>query len=155
MKQNHDQPQVLEDGAAVPGHVSRRRSASRPPGGEQPGIAIRRRNAVLASLEAIRAIDPRITTGNVIAFLYVCENEGICVTDLATLCGLSVPTTSRSVRRLGRRGVRGALPPYLGLVEISDSVSDASSRSLRLSPAGEALAVQIDRLIDAQVRIRD
>ena len=88
----------------------------------------RRRDTVLAGLEEFRRIDPGITVTGIVTFLYVCENEGISMTELASVAGLGdVDLGSRgyvvaalialtwlvsvAVWRLGRIEQRWALPP--------------------------------------------
>src|SRR5215217_4375573 len=93
---------------------------------------VRRRSTILAAIEAFRRLDRGISLTNVLVFLYVAENEGLSVSELALASQLTSSTASRSVRSLGRRGARGALPPYLGLVELCATGPARNSRTLRL-----------------------
>lgn len=113
----------------------------------------RRRNSILAALETLRALDPNITVNNLIAFLYVAENPGLNVSELAAICGLNKPTASRAVRALASAEEPGALPPYLGLVRLCRDGPAKNSRTLRLTEAGDALCGRLERLIDAAVPI--
>ena len=107
----------------------------------------RRRNTVLAALETFRSLDPGVTINNMLVLLYVAENQGLNVTELAAICGLNTPTASRTVRALASPGERGALPPYLGLIKLCRDGPAKNSRTLRLTPAGEAVCARLERLI--------
>ncbi len=113
----------------------------------------RRRDTVLAAVETFRALDMGINVSNILVFLYVAENEGISVTELATISGLNKPTASRSVRALTQRGSRCALAPYLGLVELCAQGPARNSKTIRLTRQGRDLCARIDRLIANPVRI--
>ena len=62
---------------------------------------MRARNAVLQALHAFKALDPRISVNEVIAFLYAAENEGLTVQDMAQVARFTQSTASRSLRALG------------------------------------------------------
>lgn len=113
----------------------------------------RRRDTVLAAVETFRALDMGMNMSNILVFLYVAENEGISVTELATISGLKKPTASRSVRALTPRGSRCALPPYLGLVELCAQGPARNSKTMWLTQKGRDLCARIDRLIADPVRI--
>ena len=114
----------------------------------------RRRNSMLAALEIFREIDPGLTLNNIVVFLYVAENEGLNISELAAVAGLSTPTASRSARSLAPEGDRLALPPYLGLIRWCGDGPARSIRTLRLSPEGEDLRDQLERRIADAVPIR-
>lgn len=120
---------------------------------ESVGEVVRRRDTILAGLERFRQIDPNITVTNIVTFLYVCENEGISMTELAMVAQLGTATASRAVRSLGVEGDAGSLPPYLGLVEILAQGPKRNSKTLRLSPAGRELKDRLNQLIAAAVSI--
>ena len=113
----------------------------------------RRRDAVLAALEIFRALDVGITTNNIVTFLYLCENEGISVTELAALAGLNPATASRSIRSLAAPGARWSLPPHLGLIEVLGYGASRNSKTLRLTPLGVEVRDRINALIEQGVRI--
>jgi DNA-binding MarR family transcriptional regulator len=117
----------------------------------QPG---RRRNSILGALETLRTVDPGITLNNLLVFLYVAENEGLNVSELAIVCGLNKPTASRAARAMASRGEAGALPPYLGLVRLGREGPAKNSRTLRLTAAGEVLCARLEQLIVDAVPIR-
>jgi DNA-binding MarR family transcriptional regulator len=113
----------------------------------------RERNVVLEVLETLRDRDAGILLNSVIAFLYVAENEGIAVKDLAYLCRLNEATTSRAVRALAASNAPGALPPSLGLVVLVQNPRDARGRLIYLTDEGRALCRQIDTAILRAVTI--
>ena len=46
---------------------------------------MRARNSVLQALHLFKALDPRVSVNEVIAFLYAAENEGLTVQEVATV----------------------------------------------------------------------
>lgn len=118
-----------------------------------PALPARRRDTVLAALEIFRALDVGITTNNIVTFLYLCENEGISVTELAALAGLNPATASRSIRSLAAPGARWSLPPHLGLIEVLGYGASRNSKTLRLTPLGVEVRDRINALIEAGIRI--
>jgi DNA-binding MarR family transcriptional regulator len=109
----------------------------------------RRRNSCLAVLEQIRAIGFDVSLSETICFLYICENEGINVRELAQLAGLTPSSASRAARRLTTPDAPCALAPALGLVQLTIQASDRRGRILTLTPAGKSLRQTIDVLIAA------
>jgi len=116
-------------------------------------VRIRRRDAVLAALETFRGIHPAISLTSVRAFLYVAENPGINVTELALACDLTDAGASRVARALAGPAIERPLPPSLDLLECVTSAVDPRERLLWLSPRGQALAARIEQLIAAQTPI--
>jgi DNA-binding MarR family transcriptional regulator len=116
-------------------------------------VRIRRRDAVLAALESFRRIHPAISLTSVRAFLYVAENPGINVTELALACGLTDAGASRVARALAGPAIDRPLPPSLDLLDCVVGAVDPRERLLRLSPRGQALVERIEQLIAAQTPI--
>lgn len=116
-------------------------------------VRIRRRDAVLAALESFRRIHPAISLTSVRAFLYVAENPGINVTELALACDLTDAGASRVARALAGPAIDRPLPPSLDLLDCVISPVDPRERLLRLSPRGQALVERIEQLIAAQTPI--
>lgn len=114
---------------------------------------IRRRDTILAGLESFRGVDPGITVTGIVTFLYVCENEGISMTELASIAGLRTATASRAVRALGVPGARGSLPPSLGLVDVRNFGPHLNSKTLFLTDAGRDLKDRLNGLIRGAVTI--
>ena len=119
-------------------------------GGPAP---VRRRDSILAAMELFRDVDPGITITGVVTFLYVCENEGITMTELASVSGLRTATASRSIRALGVPGARGSLPPALGLVDVRNFGPHLNSRTLFLTESGRALKDRLNGFIRSAVTI--
>lgn len=104
----------------------------------------RRRNALLEALELFRGLDPNARLSTVLAFLYLCENEGFCVSELAAAAGMTLATASRAARSLAEPDAPGALPPAMGLAAIKPM---GKVRALYLTEAGRALRDRLDKII--------
>jgi DNA-binding MarR family transcriptional regulator len=107
----------------------------------------RRHNSVLAALERVRRLSADATLGDIVAFLYVCENEGVNVRELAQLASMTHSTASRTARRLASRDSPYALWPFLGLAELRASPHDGRSRTLYLTQPGADLRNTLEALI--------
>ena len=105
---------------------------------------MRQRNALLESLELFRDVYPGITIGNMIAFLYTCENEGLTILDLAQVTGFYLATASRTIRAFLEPEADGVLSPELGLVEITQS---PRGKTLHLTEAGRRLRAELQAII--------
>lgn len=108
---------------------------------------MRPRNTVLASLHLFKALDARVSVNEVMAFLYVCENEGLTVQDLAGVARLTQSTASRSLRSLGPADSEWSLQPALGLVRAYLHPNDGRSHVIQLTERGLDLRERIDALI--------
>lgn len=111
------------------------------PGAPPPA---RRRNALLEALELFRGKDANTRLSTVVAFLYLCENEGFCVSELAAAADMTLATASRAARSLTAPDAPGALPPALGLAELRPR---GKVRALHLTEAGRALRDRLDQTI--------
>jgi DNA-binding MarR family transcriptional regulator len=107
----------------------------------------RRRNSCLAAIEHMRRQHGDIRLTDAIAFLYVCENEGMNVRELAQLAGLTPSSASRAARRLATREAPRALAPFLGLIELDRQSTDRRGRTLTLTANGRQLRQEMDSLI--------
>ncbi|HEX3366967.1 MarR family winged helix-turn-helix transcriptional regulator [Phenylobacterium sp.] len=101
----------------------------------------------------MKALDARISVNEIVAFLYVCENEGLSVQELAYVAGLTQSTASRSLRSLGRAGSDWAQPPALGLVDAFLNPADGRSHVVHLSDQGRSLRDKLDEMIRRAVTI--
>lgn len=97
----------------------------------------RRRNACLASLEHLRRSCSDLSFSDAIAFLYVCENEGINLSELAQLAGLSSSAVSRCAHRLAA----------LDLLIIDRQDRDGRGRIVRLTSRARALRFELNDLV--------
>ena len=111
----------------------------------------RRRGAALECVLALRRADPLISLTDAIMILYVAENPGINMSELADVAGLNLATASRCARSLSDPATPGSLPPYSGLLAIEPNPQDPRGRILRLSDAGEGLRRHIDEAIQRGV----
>ena len=114
---------------------------------------MRPRDSLLEAILALKALDARISVNEIVAFLYVCENEGLSVQELAYVAGLTQSTASRSLRSLGQPGSDWAQSPALGLVEAYLNPCDGRSHVIHLSEAGRALRHRLDEMIRRAVTI--
>lgn len=108
----------------------------------------RRRNSLLQSLEQFRALDPGLVMTDLLVFLYVCENEGLNVKELAQVSQLTEATASRRARALGEPDAPGAMPPSVGLLEAFQG-DDARARLIYLTEKGRRMRDQLQRTIGA------
>ncbi len=115
--------------------------------------APRRRNTVLATFELFRKQTPDLWVNNILTFLYVCENEGASVSEIAQVSRLLEATASRCIRSFAAPGTPGVFKPALGLLELVEDPADGRGRLVYLTPKGRALAAQIDGLIRDAVTI--
>ena len=114
---------------------------------------MRARNALLQALHQFKALDPRVSVNEVIAFLYAAENEGLTVQDLAQVSGLTQSTASRSLRALGPWSSTWSQPPALGLVEAYLNPDDARSHVIQLTDHGRDIRDRLDAIIRQGVTI--
>ena len=108
---------------------------------------MRRRNTVLQVLHLLKALEPRISVNEVIAFLYAAENEGLTVQDLACVAGMTQSTASRSLRALGSPGSPWSSAPAVGLLEAYLNPSDGRNHVIYLSARGREMRERIDALL--------
>jgi DNA-binding MarR family transcriptional regulator len=108
------------------------------------GADVRRRNALLEALELFRREGQEVRLSSLIAFLYICENEGLCITELADLSGVSLATASRAARSLISAAEPGALPPASGLVRLGRR---GKIRPIELTEEGRRVRRRLDDVI--------
>ena len=117
--------------------------------------ATRRRNTGLDIMERMRSQGEGMTFNAMLVFMYVAENQGVNVSDLARMCRMTEATASRSARALATAESPAALPPSLGLLELRLDPNDGRGRLLFLTPLGTGLRDAIDRSILGAVTIAD
>jgi DNA-binding MarR family transcriptional regulator len=108
---------------------------------------MRPRNTLLAALHLFKTLDPRVSVNEIMAFLYVCENEGLTVQDLAVVGRLTQSTASRSLRALGPADSEWSLQPALGLVRAYLHPNDGRSHVVQLTDLGLDMRERLDGLI--------
>jgi DNA-binding MarR family transcriptional regulator len=106
----------------------------------------RRRNTLLQALEHFRRLSPTAVVNDLIIFLYVCENEGINITELARVGRITEATASRRARALCSLDNPNAMPPALGLIDFFQG-ADGRTRLLYLSEKGRALKAEMEGFI--------
>lgn len=109
----------------------------------------RRRNTLLAGLVLLRKLAPDITFSEMLAFLYVAENPGVRVKELAALMDTTNATASRASRALLKEGEPGARTPAYGWLLMASNGREAVSRHLYLTEAGVELVQRLDALIES------
>lgn len=107
----------------------------------------RHRNTLLASLVLLRRLAPDITVSEMLAFLYVAENPGVRVKELAALMVTTMATASRASRALLSPGDAGVLPPGRRWLLMASNGREGISRHLFLTEAGAGVAERLDQLI--------
>jgi DNA-binding MarR family transcriptional regulator len=96
--------------------------------------------AMLAGLEVFRRAGKDLPLGSILAFLHVCSEEGIPVTDLAHLYAFSESSSSRYVRALTRSSPGG---DRKGLVRIVRHAGDGRRHLVYLTEDGRHLRDEI------------
>lgn len=109
----------------------------------------RRRNTLLAGLVLLKKLAPDVTLSEMLAFLYVAENPGIRIKELAALMETTDATASRASRSLLKEGEPGARAPGRGWLLMASNGREAVSRHLYLSEAGVDLVLRLDTLIES------
>jgi DNA-binding MarR family transcriptional regulator len=101
-------------------------------------------STLFAALSAMRSAFPRLTLRQAIVFLYVCENEGLSLHELAFISMLSDQTTSRAVRLLSSDASESGASPLLVLKR---DPADRRLLLIHLTAHGNALRLEIDAAI--------
>jgi DNA-binding MarR family transcriptional regulator len=99
--------------------------------------------AVLEAIETFRDLDGAVSLNSVVAFLTVCQREGVSMKELAFLTRMSDETASRAIRALEAPEAETALRPALGLVEIVRGAADTRRRLIHLTDEGRRIRDQI------------
>src|SRR3569832_1432229 len=114
---------------------------------EAPGARKRGRNSVLEARETFRALNTPRAFHGMILFLYVCENEGLNVSELAYVADMQVATTARVVNILSGEGDESALAPDEALFEFRTSSEDRRLKFVHLSERGRRLRDRVEDII--------
>ncbi len=120
----------------------------------KPAPPVRERDSLLAALEAFRRLHVHRSVTTVILFLYVCENEGLNVSELAQITGIQVAGAARLVKMLAGEIPEEHVPDEAILFSLKTSSRDKRLRFVYLSRQGQALRDELDRLIARAVPIR-
>jgi DNA-binding MarR family transcriptional regulator len=115
---------------------------------------MRRRNTILAALELFRAEDLPRSMSSCLLFLYVCENEGLTVSELAQVTHTSVAMTARVVKMLAGEAPETPVAPDRCIFELKDSPFDRRLKLVHLSARGRLLCDRLETLIAQATPIR-
>ncbi len=107
----------------------------------------RERNAILSALEIFRTIDVPRNFYSMIVFLYVCENEGLNVSELAFVTRMRVATVARIVKVLAGDVAEEQVEPQNVLFEFRASDQDRRLKFVYLTERGRRLRDDLEGLI--------
>ena len=116
---------------------------------------MRRRNTILAALEVFRGEDLPRSLSSFLLFLYVCENEGLTVSELAHVTRTSVAMTARIVKMLAGDTTETPLAPERSIFMLRDSPLDRRLKLVHLSSRGRLLRNRFEALIEEASPICD
>lgn len=117
-----------------------------------PAPRRRQRNTILAALELFReTVRDEAPLRSMTLFLYVAENEGLSVTELAHVSRMNIATTARLVRVLA--GEAAATTPGMVLFDCRPTPGHGRLKTIWLSAAGRMLRDRCEGLIEAAAPI--
>lgn len=96
--------------------------------------------AALRCIQVFRAERRDLSLGSIIAFLHICDEEGVAIKELAHRYGFSESSMSRFVHALRDTGRR---PACLNLVEITAHPDDRRRRLVYLTSDGQRLKATV------------
>jgi len=112
-------------------------------------------NAMISMIGAFRQRARDISLTSIVAFLHVCENEGVTVKELAYLCRVSEASISRALQTLRLPSARRVGTTHGGLVRVFQHPDDGRRRVVYLTEDGCELRNAVDRTLSARARIPD
>lgn len=112
----------------------------------------RERDTLLAAVELFRELDAPQSTNALALFLYVCENEGVNMSELAFVSRLHVATAARLARVLA--GEDETMPARDALFEFRASPEDKRLKFVHLTGRGRELRDRFESLIARAAPIR-
>src|SRR5215469_1226059 len=113
----------------------------------------RRRDSILAAIEAFREESlPRSLTG-LMLFLYICENEGLTVSELAHIARVHVAMAARIVKTMAGEAHETPLSPERVIFELRSAPDDRRLKLIHLTERGRAIRARLERLIADAVPI--
>lgn len=102
--------------------------------------------SVLEAVRMFRLWGPSASLTDFTSLLYVCENEGVCLKELAYLGGTSTATMSRSISFLAGSSEFSSTPECSCLLRLSSHPNDGRRRSVFLTEDGQQLRRDIEAL---------
>ena len=119
--------------------------------GEAP---TRRRDTILAAIEAFREEGLPRSLSSLMLFLYICENEGLTVSELAYVAKVPVAKAARIVKLLSGESAEAPMPPERALFECRSSPQDRRLKFVHLTERGRRICDRLEILISAATPIR-
>ncbi len=116
----------------------------------------RERNTLLGAVEKFRGLGLPESLNTMVLFLYVCENEGLNMSELAFVSRLHVATAARLARTIAGEDSdeTGPAAEAQRLFEFRAAPHDKRLKFVFLTEAGRALRDELEGLISAAVPIR-
>ncbi len=105
--------------------------------------------SVLEAVRMFRLWGPTASLTDFMSLLYVCENEGVSVKELAYLGGTSAATMSRSIKYLAGYSECDLAAEYLCLLRLCSHPCDGRRRAVFLTEDGRQLKRDIEALFSA------
>lgn len=99
------------------------------------------------ALDRERAEHLDLSIPQLVAYLYVCENEGLNLSELASVMRVTNQVASYTVRCLLSPGAERAIDPAADLVRAEVSAQDARTLAFSLTPRGARLRDGLEDLI--------
>jgi DNA-binding MarR family transcriptional regulator len=119
-----------------------------------PATRRRRRNSFLEAAETMRQLDLPSGLNSIVLYLYVCENEGLTMSELASVSGMVFATAARLTRTLAGCAVENPAPPESALLELRASRSDRRVSHVFLTPLGRRVRDDLEQVIARASPIR-
>jgi DNA-binding MarR family transcriptional regulator len=107
----------------------------------------RERSSLLAAMEKFREYEFPLNTRAVLAFLYVCENEGLNTSELAYVSRMYVATAARLARILAGEDSDDANATTQAVFEFKSSPDDKRFKFIYLTERGRKLRDELEEII--------
>jgi DNA-binding MarR family transcriptional regulator len=107
----------------------------------------RRRDTILAAIEAFREEELPRSLSSLMLFLYICENEGLTVSELAYVSKVPVAKAARIVKILAGESREAPLAADRVLFECRASPQDRRLKFVHLAPRGRQICARMEALI--------
>ncbi len=114
----------------------------------------RRRSTILESLEIFRRLGVPRGFNSMVIYLYVCENEGLTVTELAQVAKMSVASAARLTRIIAGTDPLEPAPPEAVLLELRSSTKDKRVSNVHLTKRGREVRDELEQIIRAAAPIQ-
>ena len=103
------------------------------------------------ALGRLRERGVEMNVSQLTAYLYVCENEGLNLSELASVMSVTNQVASYTVRGLLAAGQPRAIDPAAGVIRADVSDNDGRALALNLTPRGAQLRSELDEVIRASL----